>query len=236
MTLFDTSQPSTTTPPPTTAADTHDLPLQSRTDEQKSSTPPLREISGYEAITLSIPPPPSVYNRSIISSVISSGASTTSRSSISNKIAPAPAPPSPKHPLNTAFQPISNTRFNPGRSPKPKARSQHSRSSNKRQQQYQEKSTIIELEPSSTEQDVSNKNVPLILTSGKSTPTSRSSGNLFRRFITSGSTIEKSASSTLLYPPTSDDEHPMSPASSGNDDDDNRPLTSSSSKHHQTPL
>jgi hypothetical protein len=118
MSLFDDNQPVST------ITDVHDSPRQSRTSEQLvTTTPPLRQLSDYDSTTLSIPPPSSVYNRSTSSSIISLGASTTSRSSISNKIAPAPlssSPVSPKHPLSTTFQPISNTRFNPGRSPKPK--------------------------------------------------------------------------------------------------------------------
>jgi hypothetical protein len=238
MTIFNASHPVTTTTAATTPTDVHDPPRQSRTNEQIIETPPIREISDYDTTTLSVPPPPSIYNRSASSSVISLGASTPSRSSISNKIAPAPAPPSPKHPLNTTFQPISNTRFNPGRSPKPKARLHHSRTTNKYQQEYPEKSTIIDIEPS-PQQDVSNKNVPLLSTPGKNTLTTKPSGNVFRRFMASGSSTEKSvitSSSTLLYPPTSDDERPTSPGSSGNDDDDYRPLTSSSKHHHQTPL
>lgn len=239
MTLFDDSQPLPTT------TDTYDFPRKSRTSEQMMSTPPLRQLSGYDSTTLSIPPSSSAYNRSTSSSITSFGASTTSRGSVSNKIAPAPAsssPVSPKHPLSTTFQPISNTRYNPGRSPKPKARSHHGRSSNKNQNL--EKSTIIELE-SPGQQDVSSKNVPLLSTPSKTssttTTTTKSSSNVFRRFMTGGNNSEKTATSssstTLLYPPTSDDERPTSPASSGNEDDDYRPLTTSSSKyHHQTPL
>jgi hypothetical protein len=239
MTIFDASQPVSP------LADAHDLHRQSRTSEQIVETPPIRQLSGSDSTALSIPPPPSVYNRSATSSIIGLGTSTTPRGSVSNKIAPAPvplSPVSPKHPLNTTFQPISNTRLNPGRSPKPKARLYHSRTSSKHQQQYPEKSTIIELE-SSTQEDASSKNVPFLSTSNKTAPIIRSSSSVFRRFMQggggSGSTEKTtmSSSSTLLYPPTSDDERPMSPVSSGNDDDDYRPLTSSSSKHHhQTPL
>ncbi|CAF2520861.1 unnamed protein product [Rotaria sp. Silwood2] len=243
VSLFDDDRPL-----PTTSTDIHDLPRQSRGSEQPLSTPPIRQISGYDGTTLSIPPPPSIYNRSASSSIISLGSSTTSRSSISNKIAPAPAPPSPinsKHPLGTTFQPISNTRYNPGRSPKPKTRlHHHGRTSGKYQQQASsEKSTIIELEPS-TQENLSSKNAPLLSTPSKTTSTTKSSTSVFRRFITSGNNTEKttattasSSPSTLLYPRTSDDEQPMSPASSGNDDDDYRLLASTSSKyHHQTPL
>jgi len=235
VTLFDASQPLSTT------TDVHDPLRQSKTSEPTAATPPLRQINTSDATTLSIPPPATVYNRSTSSSITSLGASTTSRSSISNKIAPAPAPPSPvspKHPLNTTFQPISNTRYNPGRSPKLKARSHHSRSSSKYQQRYPEQSTVIELE-SPAQQDLPNKNVPLLSTPVKTTLTTKSSSSVFRRFISGGNNTEKptaSSSSTLLYPPTSDDEHPMSPPSSGNEDDDYRPLTSSSKYHHQTPL
>jgi len=236
MSLFDASQPLST------ITDVHDLPRQSRTNEQIVATPPLRQLSGYDAAALSIPPPSNVYSRSTSSSITSLGASTTSRSSISNKIAPAPTPSSPispKHPLSTTFQPISNTRYNPGRSPKPKARSYQNRTSSKHQQQYPEKSTIIELE-SPSQQDISSKTAPLLSTPSKTTSTTKSSSNSIRRFITGGNNTEKSttsATSTLLNPPTSDDERPMSPVSSGNEDDDYRPLTSSSNKyHHQTLL
>jgi hypothetical protein len=238
MTIFDASQPASP------LLDAHEIHRQSRTSEQIVETPPIRQISGSDSTALSIPPPPSVYNRSATSSIIGFGTSTTSRGSVSNKIAPAPVPSSPvspKHPLNTTFQPISNTRLNPGRSPKPKARLYHSRTSSKHQQQYPERSTIIELEPS-TQDDASSKNVPSLSTSNKTTPTIRSSGSVFRRFMQGGGggstekTTMSSSSSTLLYPPTSDDERPMSPVSSGNDDDDYRPLTSSSKYHHQTPL
>ncbi len=238
MTLFEANQSLITTT--TTTKDVHDLPRQSRTNEQTITTPPIRQITGHDATILPIPPP-SVYNRSASSSISSLGASTTSRNSVSNKIAPAPVPPapvSPKHSLTTTFQPISNTRFNPGRSPKPKARSQHVRTTSKLQQQYPEKSTIIELEPSGQE-DIPSKSVPLLGTASKTASTTKSSGSVFRRLITGGNSSEKTtvpSSSTLLYPPTSDDERPISPASSGNEDDDYRPLTSSSKYHHQTPL
>ncbi len=232
MALFDPSQPSST------ITDVDDLRRQSRTSEHSL----IRQLSDQVATTISIPPPPSVYNRSTSSSMISLGASITSRNSISNRIAPAPpSPVSPKHPLNTTFQPISNTRFNPGRSPKPKTRSHHGRTSSKNQQQSIEKSTIIDLEPP-VQQDVSSKSDPLLSTPTKTISTAKSSGNVFRRFMTGGNNTDKTAmssSSTLLYPTISDDEHPMSPISSGNEDDDYRPLTSSSSSskhHHQTPL
>ena len=166
---------------------------------------------------------------------------SSSRNSVSNKIAPAPAPPSPtlsaKQPLNTSFQPISNTRYNPGRSPKPKSRSQHGRTASSKHSQQQ--STIVDLE-SSSQQSTPTRTAALPPTPGKPTTMSKSRSNVFRRFITGSEPTEKSAissSSTLLYPPTSDDERPMSPLSSGNDDDDYRPLTASTSKyHHQTPL
>jgi hypothetical protein len=237
MTLFEGNQTSST------ATDIHDHPRQSKTHEPIITTPPIRQISGYDAAPLSTLPP-SIYNRSSISSIASLGATTTPRNSVSNKIAPAPAPPSPvspKHSLSTTFQPISNTRFNPGHSPKPKARSHLVRTtSSKNQQQNPEKSTIIELEPSE-QQVVPSKSAPLLGTSSKPTSTTKSSSSVFRRFITSGNNPEKtgvsSSSSTLLYPPTSDDERVVSPASSGNEDDDYRPLTSSSKHHHhQTPL
>ena len=238
ITLFDINQPVST------ATDVHERPHQSRTNEQIPSTPPIRQITDYEATNIAIPSAASIYNRSTSSSIVSLGLSTTPRGSVSNKIAPAPVPPSPvspKHPLSTTFQPISNTRYNPGRSPKPKSRTHHSRTPGKPHQQqpsFLEKSTIIDLE-CSTQPDTTNKNTPLLSTPSKATSITKSGSNVFRRFLTSGSSTEKttmSSSSTLLYPPTSDDEHPMSPVSSGNDDDDYRPLTSSSSKYHQTPL
>ena len=186
-----------------------------------------------DATALCIPPPPSVYNRSAHPSVVSLGISTTPRGSVSNKIAPAPASPSPDSSQQGSIatpRPISNTRFNPGRSPKPKTRSQQSRAQSKQQQG--EKSTIIELE-STAQQDEANKSVPLL-------SATKSASSMFRRFMTgAGQAPEKSAasSSTLLYPPTSDEERPLSPPSSGNDDDDYRPLTSSSNRyHHQTLL
>jgi hypothetical protein len=181
-------------------------------------TPPTRQITDYESTVINIPPPPSVYNRSASSSIISLGLPTTPRGSVSNKIVPAPS--SPKQPPHTSFRPISNTRFNPGRSPKPKVRSHQHRSSTKHQQQS-EKSTIIDLESST------NQNESLL-------SSSKLGSDIFRRYTDQ---TGMSPSSTLLYPPTSDDEHPISPASSGNEDDDCRPLTSSSNKyHHQTPL
>ncbi|UJR28850.1 hypothetical protein I4U23_010074 [Adineta vaga] len=236
---FDANQSSQ----PTT--EMQNIPRKSKTTSDHTLiTPPLRHISDFDAGALSIPPPPSIYNRTTSSTIASLTASPASRGSISNKIAPAPitsssSSVSPKHTFSTAFQPISNTRLNPGRSPKPKTRLQHTRSSTRSQTKYPEKSTIIELE-SPTQIDVLNKTEPLLPVSNKPISTSKSSSSVFRRLIanTSGSTEKPtmSSSSTLLYPPTSDDEHPMSPASSGNDDDDYRPLTSSSSKHHQTPL
>jgi hypothetical protein len=215
--------------------DLHDVPLASRTDDLLLTSSSTHQSNDDESIALSIPPPPSIYNRSSGSSSVSLGMPSLPRGPVSNKIVPAPlssTSTSPKQPISTTFRPVSNTRFNPGRSPKPKARSHQNRSNIKHQQQS-EKSTTIELE-SPTEKDATNKNVPLLSTSASTT---KSGSNLFRRFMTGGSNTEKTTmSSTLLYPPTSDDEHPLSPASSGNDDDDYRPLTSSSSKHHQTPL
>lgn len=239
MSLFDDDRPIPATPP----TDMHDLPRQSRISDQMIETLPTGQLSSYDTPALSIPSPQSAYNRSASSSIASLGASTTSRSSTSNKIAPAPMPSSPvnpKHPLSSKFQPISNTRFNPGRSPKPKTRSHHSRTSGKHQQP--DKSTIIELD-SPTQESFSSKNAPLLSATGKTT-TAKPGGNVFRRFLAGGSgggntekTAMLSSPSNLLYPPTSDDEHPTSPASSGNDDDDYRLLTSTSSKfHHQTPL
>ncbi|CAF4532301.1 unnamed protein product [Rotaria sp. Silwood1] len=209
-----------------------DVSIQPKTNDPLLTISSTCQISDYDSTPLSIPPPPSVYNRSASSSVVTLGISTTPHGSISNKIVPAPT--SSKHPLSASFRPISNTRFNPGRSPKPKARSHQNRSNVKHRQQP-EKSTIIELEPS-TQNDTTNKNVPLFSTLSSTT---KSGSKVFRRFMGSSSNAEKTtmSSTTLLYPPTSDDEHPMSPTSSGNDDDDHRPLTSSSSKyHHQTPL
>lgn len=234
LSSFDTNQPASPT------ADAHEeRSLQSIADN--SAFPILQDsqFNDYRSIPYPIPPPPSIYNRSASSSIISLGISTTPRSSASNKIMPAPistSSSSPKHPLNTNFRPISNTRFNPGHSPKPKARSHQNRSHAKHQEQTQ-KSTIIDLE-SVVQNDTTNKTVPLLSTLSAATTKSTSKG--FRRFMhSSSSNAEKSttSSSTLLYPPTSDDERPMSPTSSGNDDDDHRPLTSSSYKyHHQTLL
>jgi hypothetical protein len=216
---------------PSTVIDVHDTSLQLKTNDLLLTTPSTRQNNDDELNVLCVPPPPSVYNRSAGSSVVNLGISTIPRGSVSNKIVPAPPSPNDsKQPSNASFRPVSNTRYNPGRSPKPKVRSHQNRSSIKHQQQS-EKSTIIELE-SPTQKDV-----PLLSTL---TSTAKSGSNLFRRFMTGGGNTEKTgmSSSTLLYPPTSDDEHGMSPASSGNDDDDHRPLTSSSSKHHHhnTPL
>lgn len=199
----------------------------SRTSEQSISTPPIRQMSIQDETMPSFPLP-ATYSRSASSSIISLAA-VPSRSSVSNKIVPAPDSPtsrSPKQSFSRSFQPISNTRFNPGRSPKPKARSYH-----KRQYSQTDRSTIVELEP--TVQS-------FLPATGKIT---KSSTSVFRRFIPSGNNTDKSSSSatasastTLLYPPTSDDERPLSPISSGNEDDDHRPLTSSSKHHHQTLL
>lgn len=209
------------------------------TNQSSSTMNNVRDVSrqssnDQESIALSIPPPPSIYNRAAGSSMVSLGISTIPRGSVSNKIVPAPQSTSPKQPLNTSFRPVSNTRYNPGRSPKPKTRSHQNRSNIKHQQQSAEKSTIIELE-SPSQQDATNKTVPLLSSSVSST---KSGSNIFRRFMAGGNNTEKTgmSSTTLLYPPTSDDEHPMSPASSGNDDDDYRPLTLSSNKYHHTPL
>lgn len=230
----------------------------SRTSDQLTSSIPTNLTNPYENLptsrsTVSSSSSSSSYNRSLsLSSNTPIGGgggaaaslSTTPRNSVSNKIAPAPNPPSPtpssKHPLNTSFQPISNTRFNPGRSPKPKSRShQHGRTSSVKYSQQQQQSTIVDLE-SSSQQSTPTRTAALPLTPGKPTTMSKSRSNVFRRFMTGNEPTERtliSSSSTLLYPPTSDDERPMSPVSSGNDDDDYRPLTSSTSKyHHQTPL
>lgn len=231
LALFSTNQSSPT------VSDAHDLPRVSRLSEPTITTSPERRISGVDSNTLSILPS-SIYNRSASSSITSLGISSASRSSVSNKIAPAPVPSSPvnpKQPLSTTFQPISNTRFNPGHSPKPKSRS-HSTRTNKLQQ-YAEKSTVIEMEPSSS-QEQPNKSSPLLGTLSKapSGATAKLSSGVFRRFRTGGNNSEKNATSSigLLYPRTSDDEHPASPGSSGNEDDDYRPLTSSNK--HQTLL
>ena len=227
--FFDANQPSSN------ITDVYDVSSQSKTNEQLFIT---HQTNENDSPVLSIPPPPSVYNRSARSSISSLNTSIIPRGSASNKIVPAPllsSPSSPKHASSTSFRPISNTRLNPGRSPKPKARSHQNRFNIKHHQQP-EQSTIIELE-SPTEHDATNKNVPSLSTSLSST--TKSSSNIFRRFMTDNGNTDKTGttSSTLLYPPTSDDERPMSPTSSGNDDDDCRPLTSSSSKyHHQTPL
>ncbi|CAF2097379.1 unnamed protein product, partial [Rotaria magnacalcarata] len=197
--------------------DIQNVPTQAETHDSLLSPSTTSEINEYYAIPFPIPPPPSIYNRSASSSVVSLAYASS------------------KNPLNTNFRPISNTRFSPGRSPKPKARSHQNRSYIKHQEQT-EKSTIIELEPS-TQNDATNKSVPLFSTFSS---TKKNGSKAFRRFITGSSNAEKTAtssSSTLLCPPTSDDERPISPASSGNDDDDHRPLTSSSNKyHHQTLL
>lgn len=214
----------------------------SRSGEQMALPAATSVSNPYENLpTLSSSSSSLNYNRSLSSSISNAGISTTPRNSVSNRIAPAPAPPSPtlsaKQPLNTSFQPISNTRFNPGRSPKPKSRSQHGRSASSKHSQQQ--STIIDLE-SSSQQSTPTRTAALPPTPGKPTTMSKSRSSVFRRFMTGSEPTEKSAissSSTLLYPPTSDDERPMSPLSSGNDDDDYRPLTASTSKyHHQTPL
>ena len=232
MNLFDTSQPSPS------HMDLHDHPRHSRTHEQISLVTSVQQASGYDATTLVIPPPSSVYDRSASSSIISLGLNTTPRGSVSNKIAPAPPPPvSPKHPLNTSRQPISNTRFNPGRSPKPKSRSQHGRGHGK----HAEQSTIIDLESPTQQTTPARTTTSLLPTPNRPSSMTKSNSSVFRRFLTSGTNPERttiSSSSTLLYPPTSDDERPISPTSSGNDDDDYRPLTSSTSKHHHhhTPL
>jgi hypothetical protein len=212
----------------------------SRTNDQSLTTPPTRQISDYDPTLLIVPPPPSIYNRSANSSVVSLGISTIPRGSASNKIVPTSALPSSAsahQSSNTSFRPMSNTRYNPGRSPKLKIRSHHTRSAIKHQQSS-EQSTIIELD-SPTQQDASNKNVPLLSTTSSSSSTKSGSSHVFRRFMPGSSNTEKTtmSSSTLLYPPTSDDDRPTSPTSSGNDDDDHRPLTSSSSRrHHHTPL
>lgn len=233
-TLFTSNQPSST------AIDVHDPSHESRTSDPTSGTSSERRISGIDSSALSALPP-SIYNRSASSSITSLGISSGSRSSVSNKIAPAPAlssPVSPKNPASVTFQPISNTRFNPGRSPKPKSRSHPGRATTNKLQQYAEKSTVIEMEPSSS-QELTNKSSPLLGPSSKtiSTTSARPSGGVFRRFMASGNNADKptASSAVLLYPRTSDDEHPTSPISSGNEDDDYRPLTSSS-KHHQTLL
>ncbi|UJR20748.1 hypothetical protein I4U23_023866 [Adineta vaga] len=216
---FDVNQSSST------ISDIHDESFLSKTNDRSVTPSTPRQISDSDSVVLSIPPPPSVYNRSAASSLASLGISATPRGSVSNKVAPA------------SFRPIANTRFTPGRSPKTKTRSHHHHRSNVKHQQLTEQSTIIELEPSPPK-DTTNKNVPLLPTSSSSTST-KSSSSVFRRFmIGSSNSAEKSgmSSSTLLYPPTSDDDRPTSPASSGNDDDDYRPLTSSSNKHHHTPL
>ena len=214
---FDANQSSST------ISDVHEGSIPSKTNDRSMTPPSSRQMSDNDSLVLSIPPPPSIYNRSATSSLASLGISSAPRGSVSNKVAPA------------SFRPMTNTRYNPGRSPKMKTRSQHSRTHIKRQQ-LAEQSTIIELE-SPLPKDTTNKNAPLLPT--PSATATKSSTNVFRRFmIGSNNNTDKStmSSSTLLYPPTSDDDHPASPASSGNDDDDYRPLTSSSSRHHHTPL
>jgi hypothetical protein len=234
--ISDTTKPSSLPPPlslvitttpseinPTNNSPTVETPLLNKNipffdSNQSLITSPARHSTDYESTVISIPPPPSVYNRSASSSIVSLGLSTPPRGSVSNKIVPAPN--SPKQESTTSSRPISNTRFTPGRSPKPKARSHQNRSTSKQQQQS-EKSTIIELE------SPTNKTQSLQLSSSKS------GSDIFRRYT--DQTII-SSSSTLLYPPTSDDERPISPTSSGNEDDDCRPLTSSTSKHHHQTL
>ena len=233
------SDPNTTIPfvdanqSPSTITDTQNV-LEQSTIVDLSL--PIHPSTDYDLPTFSILPP-SIYNRSARSSIVSLGTLTAPRGSVSNKIVPAPllaSPSSSRQPLNTTFRPISNTRYTPGRSPKPKTRSQHNRSSIKHQQQI-EKSTIIDLEPP-LQKDTTNKNVPLLSTSSSVT---KSGSNIFRRFMVDNTNSDSTAisSSALLYPPTSDDERPMSPIISGNDDDDDRrPLTSSSNKHHHQTL
>lgn len=194
-----------------------------------------RESSEQDSLILSIPPPPSVYNRSAAATVLNLGLSTLSRTTASNRIAPAATTTtmSPKQTSTVTFRPGSNTRFTSGCSPKSKMRSNVNRTPLKHAQSS-EKSTIIDLE-SPSHVDDANKQLPLLTSSSSST---KSGSSIFRRFISGGNNEKSNVSSTLLYPPTSDDEHPTSPASSGNDDDDDdyRPLTSSSNKHHHTPL
>lgn len=223
-----------------TATDVHEFFRESKTGDSNVGTSAERRVSAIETSTLSTLPA-SVYNRSSSSSITSLGISSTSRSSVSNKIAPAPAlssPVSPKNPSSVTFQPISNTRFNPGRSPKPKSRSYQSRTVTNKLQPYAEKSTVIEMEPVSS-QELTNKTSPLLGASSKTTSalSTKPSSSVFRRFMAGGNNADKPAASSavLLYPRTSDDERPTSPISSGNEDDDYRPLTSSS-KHHQTLL
>ncbi|CAF1607826.1 unnamed protein product, partial [Adineta ricciae] len=246
--LFEANQPpsssSSASATATATTETQNLPRQSsRTSEYTVATPPLRQIAGFDSSILSIPPPPSIYNRTSTSSMIALGAPPIARGSISNRIAPAPLTSSSstslKQPLSSTFHPMTNTRLNPGRSPKPKSRLHHPPGGTKSHPKYLEKSTIIDLE-SPTQPDSPNKSASLLPTSTKPpTTASKSTSSVFRRLIASNSSsTEKptmTSSSTLLYAPTSDDERPVSPASSGNDDDDYRPLTSSN-KHNQTPL
>ena len=208
---------------PSTSSDLNPLSsTKSDIADPSSSTSVTHQSSDSDSVGLSVPPPPSIYNRSENSSLFSLGLSTIPRASASNKIAPASISSSPRPAPNQTFRPVSNTRYNPGRSPKLKSRSSRNRSDSKHQSSS-EKSIIIDLE-SPTE----NKATPLL-------PTSKPSNtNVFRRFLPNPDLSENS--STLLYPRTSDDERPISPGSSGNDDDDHRPLTSSSSKHHHQTL
>ncbi|CAF1330113.1 unnamed protein product [Adineta steineri] len=232
--FFDANQSSSS------ISDIQDVSLKSKTNDQS----PTKQTSDTDSIVLSIPPPPSIINRSANAPFISLGISATPRGSVSNKIAPAAISSSSlssvdaKQTFSASFRPISNTRYNPGRSPKLKTRSQQSRSTMKHQQQPVQ-STIVELEPP-IQKDTTDKSVPLLSMSSSTTATTTKSGSYgFRRFMLGGSSTDKAttSSSTLLYPPTSDDDHPMSPNSSGNDDDDYRPLTSSSNRHHRhTPL
>ncbi|CAF0882948.1 unnamed protein product [Didymodactylos carnosus] len=172
--------------------------LSPRNSEQMSSIP-IHQLSIHDFTGISIP----TYSRA------SSGGSYASvpsqRSSISNKIAPAPfdvKSSTEKQPLSTTFRPIANVRNNPGRSPIPKTRSHH-HSKTKSKQQSSAIINIMDMK-SSTIIDFENRDEQSILTSSynsdgltsKTTPllttlntslggqyNRKEKQNLFRRFI-----------------------------------------------------
>ncbi|CAF4411468.1 unnamed protein product, partial [Adineta steineri] len=169
--FFDANQSSSS------ISDIQDVSLKSKTNDQS----PTKQTSDTDSIVLSIPPPPSIINRSANAPFISLGISATPRGSVSNKIAPAAISSSSlssvdvKQTFSASFRPISNTRYNPGRSPKLKTRSQQSRSTMKHQQQPVQ-STIVELEPP-IQKDTTDKSVPLLSMSSSTTATTTKSGS-----------------------------------------------------------
>lgn len=242
MTLFDPRKPLATN------MELSESQLHHLLNEPGTTNSGLRQSLVIDVPNLSVPVSSSTLSRSSSSSVSGIPSSQGSRVSTSNKIAPAPNSPtsvsssSSRHASNITFQPIINTRFNPGRSPKPKSRLHHGHTHGKYHGRTTEQSTVIDLgspvETASKTQDLN-----LNLAANRSGAISKSSSSVFRRFVTASGNNERgtgagiSSSSTLLYPPTSEDERPASPYSSGNEDDDYRPLTGSSSKYyHQTPL